>query len=113
MSATEKSVFNAKTKATANNAKKRDWFVLSSIEISATHGNRYRENSAPADKRLDLLESCISHKLIELPLSSAPHYPGLAFPIPQYSSDHFQLWVPRLAGIDEIATFFNHVGDSV
>ena len=84
-----------------------------SFDLSAARRNRYREDSTAAHKRFDFLEACLPDQLIELPLRTASHYPGLAFAIRQYSGDHLNLWVPRLAGIDEITAFFHRISDSM
>src|SRR5215468_7042348 len=98
-----KAMVRAKTQRSAKVAKNHPELLPHfSFDLSTAHRNRYSEDSTAANQSFDLLEACLRDQLIELALRSPSHDPGIAFAIGQYSGDHCNLRMPRLAGVDKI-----------
>ena len=58
---------------------------------------------------MDFFKAGFFNQLIHFLLTAAAHYPVRAacFMAGQGAGNHFQLWMPRLAGIDQVAAGFD------
>ncbi len=75
-------------------------------------GQRHGEDAPLVDALLDLAEACRLDQLVYLALRAAAHDPGLTLTVAgQRAADEFELRVPGLAGIDEIAAFRDRGGE--